>query len=159
MQVQLCGFTHMEWSRARRVSALSTVLFQTIQFSISTQFKCQKQFYFKQFRLALVLSLLLYYQPQRVPVTAWTALITWYMYCELAHTKNIAKLLSHSSICSRPQKTFFFIIKAWNLHVVSWTSSEWKGVQNGEKTYLFFAILSCAFTFQSQGEMTSFTRW
>ena len=27
-------------------------LFQTIQFSISIQFKCQKQFYFKQFRLA-----------------------------------------------------------------------------------------------------------
>ena len=28
-----------------------TVLFQTIQFSISTPFKCQKQFYFKQFSL------------------------------------------------------------------------------------------------------------
>ena len=33
-----------------------TVLFQIIQFSISTQFRCQKQFYFEQFRSALVRS-------------------------------------------------------------------------------------------------------
>ena len=32
-------------------SFLSTVLFQTIHFSISTQFKCQKHFYFKLFSL------------------------------------------------------------------------------------------------------------
>ena len=31
---------------------IKTVLFQTIQFSISTQFQCQRQFYFKQFFLA-----------------------------------------------------------------------------------------------------------
>ena len=34
-----------------------SVLFQKNQFNISTQFKCQKQFYFKQFNLALVRSL------------------------------------------------------------------------------------------------------
>ena len=34
-----------------------TALFQTIQFSISTQFKCQEQFYFKQFNRAFVHSL------------------------------------------------------------------------------------------------------
>ena len=37
-----------------------TLLFQTIQFSISTQFKYQKHFYFKQFSLAYVHSLLLF---------------------------------------------------------------------------------------------------
>ena len=30
---------------------LKTILFQENQFNISTQFKCQKQFYFKQFRI------------------------------------------------------------------------------------------------------------
>ena len=33
---------------------IRTVLFQTIQFSMSTQFQCKKQFYFKQFSLAWV---------------------------------------------------------------------------------------------------------
>ena len=33
---------------------LKLVLFETIQFSISTQFECQKQFYFQQFSLAYV---------------------------------------------------------------------------------------------------------
>ena len=33
------------------------VLFQTIQFIISTQFKCQKQFYFKQLSIAKIRSL------------------------------------------------------------------------------------------------------
>ena len=28
-----------------------------------------------------------YYQPQQIPSTAWTALITWYMHCKLAYTK------------------------------------------------------------------------
>ena len=32
----------------------TTVLFQAIQFSIITQFQCQKQFYFKQFNLVKV---------------------------------------------------------------------------------------------------------
>ena len=34
-----------------RVSMSKTVLFQTYQFSISTQFNCQKHFYFKLFSL------------------------------------------------------------------------------------------------------------
>ena len=37
-----------------------TVLFQTIQFSMSSQFKCQKEFYFKQSSLAQVDSLVLF---------------------------------------------------------------------------------------------------
>ena len=37
-----------------------TVLFQAIQFSKNTQNQRQKQFYFKQFLLALVRSLLLF---------------------------------------------------------------------------------------------------
>ena len=36
---------------------IQTVLFQTIQFSISILFKCQKQFFFKQFSLAYKISL------------------------------------------------------------------------------------------------------
>ena len=36
------------------------VLFQAIQFSISTQVQCQKQFYSKQFKLAKVHSLVLF---------------------------------------------------------------------------------------------------
>ena len=36
------------------------VLFQTVQFNISIQFKCQKQFYFKQFSLILVHILVLF---------------------------------------------------------------------------------------------------
>ena len=45
---------------------VKTVLLQTIQFSISTQFQCQKQFYFKQFSLAYVHSLVLF-DPQTGP--------------------------------------------------------------------------------------------
>ena len=39
---------------------IQTLLFQTILFSISKQFECKKQFYFKQYRLALVHSLVLF---------------------------------------------------------------------------------------------------
>ena len=31
---------------------VQTVLFQTVQFSLSTKFQCPKQFFFKQFSLA-----------------------------------------------------------------------------------------------------------
>ena len=41
-------------------SCILAVLFQMIQFSISIQFKCQKQFYFKQFSLAQVHCLVLF---------------------------------------------------------------------------------------------------
>ena len=34
-----------------------TVLFKTVQFRMSTQFQCQKQFYFKKFSLAFIHSL------------------------------------------------------------------------------------------------------
>ena len=37
-----------------------TVLFQIIQFSVSTQFNCQKQFYFKLFSLASIHNLVLF---------------------------------------------------------------------------------------------------
>ena len=36
---------------------IQSVLFQTFQLSISTQFKCQKQFYFKQFNMSIVFCL------------------------------------------------------------------------------------------------------
>ena len=42
--IQLCISTQFQWQKE--------VSFQTIQFSISTQVQCQKQFFFKQFSLA-----------------------------------------------------------------------------------------------------------
>ena len=45
---------HINYCRlfnTRFIFYIKTVLFQTVQFSISTQFKRQKQFYFKLFNL------------------------------------------------------------------------------------------------------------
>ena len=39
---------------------IETVLFQPIQFNMSTQFKCRKQFYSQQFSFAQVPSLVLF---------------------------------------------------------------------------------------------------
>ena len=51
----LCGFygisTSVGYLMPNPFLYESTVLFQTIQFGVSTQFNCQKHYYFKQFSL------------------------------------------------------------------------------------------------------------
>ena len=50
----LCHINHCRLFMPNSFSYIWTVLFQTIQFSKSTQFKFQKQFYFKQFIIIIM---------------------------------------------------------------------------------------------------------
>ena len=54
------GFSFMAYQPCHLSVCMETVLFLKNQFSRSTKFKCQKQFYFKQFSLAEVHSLILF---------------------------------------------------------------------------------------------------
>ena len=47
----LWHINHCKLFNAKFILYIRTVLFTTIQFSINTQFECQKQFYFKLFSL------------------------------------------------------------------------------------------------------------
>ena len=46
------SFIALNVFNAKSILYIKTVLFKTIQFSISTQLECQNQFYFKQISLA-----------------------------------------------------------------------------------------------------------
>ena len=45
---------HINLCRLYNAKSILSVLFKTIQFSISTQFNCQKHFYFKLFKLIYI---------------------------------------------------------------------------------------------------------